>query len=144
MHPPNLPVPLRLAALLACCWTAPGVVAAQSSDSVPAPRSGCYRFEFGAWEPTLEAAKRDLARYGADWRVPFPRESGTMWDAEGDSVALLFPAWWPIGVAVRFDPEARGDTVRGEAIAYVPDGRALAPRTTIRAVRGRCGDPAPS
>lgn len=127
---------------LACAVAAP--LSAQSADPAGAPRSGCYRFEFDAWSPTLEAAKRDLARFGVDWRVPAPRPDDTMWDAEGDSLALLFPAWWPNGVAVRFEPGAGGDTLRGEAIAFVPDGRASAPRTTIRAVRGRCRGAAPS
>ncbi len=138
MPPQTLHHTPRLAALLALCCAAPGAVNAQPSDSVAAPRGGCYRFEFDAWNPTLEAAKLDLARHGADWRVPSPREGGTMWDAEGDSLALLFPTWWPNGIAVRFDPATRGDTLRGEAIAYVPDGRALAPRTSIRAVRAKC------
>ena len=124
------------AALLVSCITVPA--RAQIGDPAAAPRSGCYRFDFGVWAPSLEQAKRDLERVGADWRVPAPREAGTMWDVEGDAPALLFPVWWPNGIAVRFDSAARGDTLRGEAWAYVPDGRVQAPHASVRAVAGPC------
>jgi hypothetical protein len=91
-----------------------------------------------AGDPTLEVARADLTRYGIDWRVPAPRADGTMWDEEGDAPALLFPAWWPNGVAVTFAGGARGDTLRGEAVAFVPDGRVRAPVATVLAWQGPC------
>lgn len=136
------PLAALLASALATPFATPAL--AQSADSAAAPRSGCYHFEFAGWEPTLDAARRELARYGADWRVPSPHRDATMWGAEGDSLLILFPAWWPNGVSVRFDTAVRGDTLRGEALAFVPDGRALAPRTAVRAVRGRCRGSSPS
>lgn len=143
--PPDLPrhcIPVRptrppsLAVLLALGGAA--TAGAQTSDAPPGSRSGCFRFEFGPWVPTLDAAKAELARHGVDWRVPVPRPDGTMWDAEGDAPALLFPAWWPNGVAVRFEEAARGDTLRGDAVAFVPDGRVRAPVATVLAWRGPC------
>jgi hypothetical protein len=61
-----------------------------------------------------------------------------MWDEEGGAPALLFPAWWPNGVAVTFAGAARGDTLRGEAVAYVPDGRVRAPVAAVLAWQGPC------
>jgi hypothetical protein len=124
--------------LVAIHLVAAASTGAQSPDSTSAPRSGCYRFEFERWDPTLDAARAELARHGIDWRVQTPRAEGTMWDEEGGAPALLFPAWWPNGVAVTLAGPARGDTLQGEAVAYVPDGRVRAPVTTVLAWRGPC------
>jgi hypothetical protein len=127
-----------LLSLLACVLVGTARAGAQSAAPAPAPRSGCYRFEFGRWEPALDAARAELARHGIDWRVQTPRADGTMWDVEGDAPALLFPAWWPNGVAVTFTGAASGDTLRGRAVAFVPDGRVAAPVAPVLAWQGPC------
>jgi len=92
----------------------------------------CFRFVFGAWDPPLDAK--------AAGHAPFPpadslqqAPGGRDW-AFSDSTAhdlqlMLYPAFWPAGVSVRFPsaPHSLGDTVRGRAIALVADGRVTSP-----------------
>lgn len=127
---------------------------AQERPNGGAP-SGCYRFAFGAWSPPLEWARagHDSAtnRYvspprpsgsayrGADSTAP--RESA-MWDssAAGESL-LLFPSWWPAGVAVRFTLAAGRDSARGVARAFVADGRVEPPTSPVTVWRVPCARP---
>lgn len=144
-----LPPRLVLAALM----LAPAALRAQ--DAPPAPASGttrtpadeCYGFAFGGWTPALDpraaghrphtAADVAHAPGGRDWAAAV----GT----GRDTTLLLFPAWWPAGVAVRFPAGARtpGDTVRGRATALVADGRVRSPEAAVLAWTVSCTGRAP-
>ena len=112
---------------------------AQSADTDAAH---CYGFSFGAWHPPLDLAV-------AGHRAPLPDQTqvkaprGRDWASDAmpnDTTLLLFPAWWPAGVYVTFArrPRAGADTVAGDAVALVADGRVQAPRAQLRAWRVPC------
>jgi hypothetical protein len=120
-------------------------LAAQTAAPDTSDYNYCLGFEFGSWKPALdlEAAGHNpvvdtthfqRAGDGRDWAT-----SGTK--AEGDSTIILFPIWWPAGVAIALEhvPMSVNDTVRGKATALVADGRMASPVTSIRAWRKRCG-----
>ncbi len=126
--------------------------AAAQSSSDPRP-SGCYRFAFGPWTPPLEWAR--AGHDSATGRFVLPaRPSGSvqrgadsaatresaMWDstARGESL-LLFPSWWPAGVTVRFTLPPGRDSARGEARAFVADGRVEPPTSVVTVWRVPCG-----
>lgn len=115
----------------------------------------CFGFTFGKWEPSLRSASSayspgydptSSAPAGAprSWaaRTPANDSSG----APADSVLLLFPPWWPAGVAIQWTAQ-QGDTLIGLARALVADGRVKNPQTSVRALRFPCrkagGPPAP-
>ena len=121
-------------------------LAAQARDSSDV----CLGFSFGAWAPPLDwraaghgepPSEQSLqhAPNGRDWAadLPFGR----------DSTLILFPAWWPAGVAIKIPQHtlSPGDTVRGEAVALVADGRSKPPRASVLARRVPCrkSDPGP-
>ena len=58
-----------------------------------------------------------------------------------DSVVMLFPKWWPVGVTVALPTRrpAPGDTVTGRAQALVSDVRAKIPTSRVRAWAVPCG-----
>jgi len=113
----------------------------------PAPGSVddavCFGFAFGSWSPPLDwraaghGDRPDSARLahapgGRDW-------AGA--SSPSDTVLMLYPAWWPVGVMVEI-PTRRvvsGDTVTGRASALVADGRLRPPTATVRAWRVPCG-----
>lgn len=107
----------------------------------------CYRFAFGAWTPKLDlaAAGHDPAAKGGPG-APGGRDWATDDKTSAADGILLFPAWWPPGVRVRFEgpPPAVGDSVRGTAYAFVADAGVRAPTAPIRAWGVRCGEPLPS
>src|SRR5205085_1423139 len=70
----------------------------------------CLGFAFGAWTPKLDwhaaghtvdpsSVHMDRAEGGRDWAAP---PSGIA----GDTALLLFPHWWPAGVAVALPTRA--------------------------------------
>ena len=129
----------RLWALL---LAAPGIVVAQQTRTP----DECFGFKFGTWEPPLKsvASSRNpgydpttSAPAGAqrDWAARVPNGRNTT--SSADSVLMLFPAWWPVGVAIEWT-EQRGDTLVGTAHALVADGRLKNPSTTVRGVRVPC------
>ena len=63
-----------------------------------------------------------------------------MWEpTRGDSLLILFPPWWPVGVGVWLERSAApGDTVRGVARAFVADAQVSVPTSTVRAWRAPC------
>lgn len=124
----------------------PRLVRAQDSTAAAPARDEavCLGFAFGAWTPKLDwkgvgqppithDPALDRAPGGRDWAAP----AGTVPD---DSTLLLFPAWWPAGVAVTLANRAPavGDTVTGRAVALVPRADIEAPRSRVRAWRVRC------
>lgn len=110
---------------------------AKSSDDA------CFGFAFGAFTPALDWQR---AGYGA--RIDTSRiqrtAEGRGWavnDGPGaDSTMVLFPAWWPAGVIIRFPrkPTTLGDTVNGRATAMVADGAKVPPKGAVRAWRTSC------
>ena len=120
---------------------------------VPAPPDECFGFTFGKWDPPLEAASSTYSP-GYDPTSSAPAGSPRSWairsptrDSSGaaaDSVLLLFPPWWPAGVAIQWTTQ-HGDTLAGIARAMVADGRVKNPETAVRALRVPCrGSPRPS
>ena len=132
-----------IAAVAVAMATAPAAPAlyaqAVGPPATPAAEEECFGFSFGAWTPALDARAAGH-RPAAPEQPPRPPEAqasgGRDWairlGAGRDTTLLLFPAWWPAGVAVRFPDgiDARRDTVRGTATAFVADGRA--PRRRAR------------
>ena len=120
---------------------------ARAQDSTardPRDDSGpvCLGFAFGAWTPKLDwkAAGHvpvtgriagDETPEGRDWAAP---------PVAGDTSLLLFPRWWPAGVAVALPARtpAPGDTVIGRAVALVPGPNLDAPVSRVRAWRVPC------
>lgn len=109
----------------------------------------CYGFKFGAWDPPLRTVASAYspgydpttsAPAGAprDWATRVPNGQAT--NSPADSVLMLFPAWWPVGVQIQWTGQ-HGDTLAGTAIALVSDGRLRNPVTTVRGVRVACTRP---
>jgi hypothetical protein len=110
----------------------------------------CFGFKFGAWEPPLKSVASAgnpgydptaSASAGAqrDWAARVP--NGRTTSSPADSVLMLFPAWWPVGVEIEWT-EQRGDTLIGTAHALVADGRLKNPVTSVRATLVPCAKPA--
>jgi hypothetical protein len=137
-----------LAALIALAVTAQATVA-----QVPSPTPDeCFGFSFGKWEPSLRSTSSTYspgydptgtAPAGAtrSWAMRAPTTSTS--GAPADSVLLLFPPWWPAGVAIQWTAQ-RGDTLIGVARALVADGRVKNPESAVRALRVPCRSPADS
>ena len=154
-------------ALLALLSIAPGASAQAAGSMVPPDTSTaddrpalrnvaeCWRFGFGAWKPALDwraaghphgSAEAYLASVrgapgGRDLGA-FRDNSNAAWSASpGDTALILYPDWWPAGIAVRLEHAASGaDTLRGTATAFVADARVANPTASIVAIARRCGD----
>lgn len=106
----------------------------------------CLGFAFGSWTPALDwHAARHQGTMDSSWVGHAP--GGRGWaagdDATADSTLMLYPGWWPVGVAVALPTRSpvRGDTVSGIATALVADGRVRNPTAKVRAWRVPCGEP---
>ena len=108
----------------------------------PEEAAQCYGFSFGTWKPAL-----DLAGAGHNQTPPpsvlLKAPGGRDWASDAtpnDTTLFLFPAWWPAGVQVTFrrKPRSAADTVAGEALALVADGRVTPPRAPMRVWRVAC------
>jgi hypothetical protein len=117
-----------------------------ASAQTPAPPDECFRFNFGKWDPPLKSASSTYSP-GYDPTTSAPPGSPRSWAARtpagnasgapADSVLLLFPAWWPAGVSIRWTAQ-HGDTLIGVATAMVADGRVKNPETSVRALHVSC------
>jgi hypothetical protein len=117
-----------------------------AQDASPGGQAACFGFAFGVWTPALDwkAAGHPPRSSVADPSAPYNRQWAINAD-RGDSLFVLFPSWWPAGVTVKVSrtPVAPGDTVLGQAIALVADGRLRAPTTPARVWAVSCGGHAP-
>jgi len=109
--------------------------------ATPLARRGdeqCHAIVFGEWSPPLHPGRAtSVARPG--------RSAWATWDSsQGDSTLVLFPEWWPAGIAVRLDRGAEGELRAGRATAFVSDGTAVRPEAAVRAKRVPCGAPPPT
>ena len=126
----------------------PRVLAAQAlPPRMPAPDE-CFGFKFGSWDPALKSVASNYnpgydpvgsapAGSPRDWAARIPNGKS---ETAADSVLLLFPAWWPAGVAIEWT-EQRGDTLIGKARALVADGRVKNPVTAVRGIHVACRRP---
>ena len=120
-----------------------GAQGAERAASADPPERYCFGFAFGAWSPPLDARRAGHTPLPPAAGVPATPE-GRDWAASGMGASLvLFPAWWPAGVSVQFPRGAPmpGDTVRGQAHAFVADGRTEAPTAPVRAWVVPCARP---
>ncbi|HEY0970364.1 MAG TPA: hypothetical protein VGE02_05245, partial [Gemmatimonadales bacterium] len=135
---------LAVAALSMAALFGPAALGAQVISS---PADECYGFAFGRWDPPLDMR-------AAGHHVPSPDDlahapGGRDWAAAvssgRDTTLLLFPAWWPAGVAIRFPAGVRTptDTVRGRATALVANGLVRNPEAAVLAWPVPCGSSAP-
>jgi hypothetical protein len=126
---------------------APNMLGAQGQPRMPVPDE-CFGFKFGSWDPPLKSVASTYnpgydptssAAAGAprDWAA---RVANGKSETVADSVLLLFPAWWPAGVAIEWT-EQRGDTLIGKARALVADGRVKNPITAVRGLHVACRRP---
>ena len=144
--------------IAAACWVVAGTLAPRdaSGQGVPPERSApdttasalaaappsaaeCLGFSFGAWTPPLDWR---AGGHGADSPgARLPGEFAARDSSLGESELMLFPSWWPAGVAVHFahTPRVPGDTVPATATALVADGRLRPPRAAARAWLKPCG-----
>lgn len=147
------PRALIAAVAVALATAAPGPALSAQAAGPPATPSAaeeCFGFSFGTWTPALDARAAGH-RPAAPEQPPRPPEAqasgGRDWairlGAGRDTTLLLFPTWWPAGVAVRFPDgiDTRRDSVRGTATAFVADGRMEAPRAPVLLRRVPCGGP---
>ena len=84
---------------------------AQSSDAPTAPaqsaapaRDECLGFAFGTWTPPLDAraaGHRSGTRADTTPQAPNGREWAMRLETQRDTTLMLFPPWWPAGVAIR-------------------------------------------
>ena len=146
-------------AVLAALAVVPGRAGAQSGAGNTSASPGalvaphdvreCWRFGFGPWQPALDwkgaghagRSPEDYLASAASGTAARPAmPGGASWSsAAGDTALLLFPDWWPAGVAVRLEPApASADTIRGTATALVADGHVRNPVSRITAIRRRC------
>lgn len=122
------------------------------TDTVP-PAGTCWRFSFGQWDPPLDwtraghpgAADTLAGRVRRVRDSVFAHDSGAAasnamlwnWTSRGWTL-LLFPAWWPVGVEIRFAQIRAEDVeINGEAVALVADPAQAPSRTRARATRCR-------
>jgi hypothetical protein len=129
----------RIVALLVC---APVIAQAQGG----AAPDECYGFSFDAFSPPLDYAGAGHPGTAAEMRgsrtqapkVVGARESAIQVDdGPRDSLMILFPSWWPAGVAIRWS-SSTADTLKGIAQAFVADGRVKVPTTSVRGWRIPC------
>ena len=113
-----------------------------AQSPVPMPDE-CFGFSFGAWNPPLKSVANAF-NPGDDPTAGAPAGAPRAWAARtptgrapGDSSLVLFPAWWPSGVAIEWTG-ARGDTLVGIAHALVADGRLRVPASAVRGLRVPC------
>lgn len=121
-----------------------------SENTVPSP---CVRVAFGSWRPPLDwrgsghadsaAGLADRVRRikdsvyaGASSR---PREEMIWTRTNGRPELVIFPVWWPAGVAVSFPGDTLGDTLSGQARALVADLGKPVSVAWARVVRVQCG-----
>jgi hypothetical protein len=114
---------------------------AQIRDTLPPV---CLAFSFGPWTPPLDwrgAGHGAAPDTNGLARTPENRD----WAVNGaagveDSLLLLYPRWWPAGVAVTLPTRrpAPGDTIAGRAVALVADGRRANPTSRVRAWAVSC------
>jgi hypothetical protein len=127
------------------------VTSVAQAQSTRAPDE-CFGFKFGAWEPPLKSVASAgnpgydptasaAAGSARDWAAHVPNGRNT--GSSADSVLMLFPAWWPVGVAIEWTGQ-RGDTLVGTAHALVADGRLKNPVTIVRGMRVPCAHPEPA
>lgn len=130
-----------------------GIPAGARAQQKPEPDE-CFGFSFGPFTPALDYAAaghpgRATAMSGARTVrmttatpaeiAPSSRASAVRIDDDPrDSLLILYPAWWPAGVAVHW-AKTGGDTLLGTAEAFVADGRMKVPTSTVRGVRVPCG-----
>src|SRR5215218_6835417 len=127
---------LESLAFAATVLVAPALAHAQQRDEPPV----CLGFTFGPWTPALDwkaaghqsqidPAVHQHAADGRDW--------ATTQAVQDEHTIMLLPSWWPAGVSVTLPTRtpAPGDTVVGNAFAYVGDGRRKAPTSEVRAWR---------
>jgi hypothetical protein len=134
------------AGVVAALLAAAPALRAQDATAERDTSSVCLGFAFGGWTPPLDwrAAKHsgtpDSSSVG---HAPGGRGWADGDGAASDTTLMLFPGWWPVGVAVALPTRspARGDTVSGIATALVADGRVRNPTARVRAWRIRCGEP---
>ena len=124
---------------------------AQSTDAPTAPatspapaRDECFAFVFGGWTPPLDAraaGHRSGTRADTTPQAPNGREWAVRLESQRDTTLMLFPPWWPAGVAIRVPPtaDATADTVRGTAVALVADSRLTPPKAAVQLWRVPCG-----
>lgn len=130
---------------LAVCATVavPSVMHAQEATS-PGSEPSCLRYTFGTWTPaldwkaaghttTLDSSKVERAPGGRSWAAPGVGGSG-------DTILVLYPPFWPVGVALAFDPRtlAPGDTANVTATAFVADAAVPRPVARARVWRVHC------
>jgi hypothetical protein len=136
---PRLPLALIVAGALA------RLAHAQTPPQRDTTPPACLGFAFGPWSPPLDWR---TAGHGAApdpsglARAPADRD----WAANGvegveDSLVMLYPRWWPAGVAVALPSRrpAPGDTITGSARALVADGRRSNPTSRVRVWAVKCG-----
>lgn len=131
------------------------VLAAASAATLPAQATGvatpptgeeCLGLSFGPWAPPLDAVAAGHLRSGrfdtsSVARAPAERDWALRLEAGRDTTLILFPAWWPVGVAVRVPAVAavERDTLKGTATALVADASMNAPTATVLLWRVPCG-----
>jgi hypothetical protein len=133
---------LRVVALCGSTITAVLFATAAAAQSLPSRDDpSCLRFRFGPWSPaldwnraghpgTVDSFRIARAEGGQAWAAAVPPTTRT---APGDTVLVLYPAFWPVGVMVQFDPAAFAgrDTLAAHATAFVADGNTRSPTSTV-------------
>jgi hypothetical protein len=131
-------------ALLSALGGASGTATAQAPDA-----NTCLRFAFGVWKPVLDwkaaghpgsvdSVRVARAEGGQAWAAGIPSTTRT---TPGDTLLMLYPAFWPVGVIVSFNPRAftARDTVAATAVALVGDALKANPVSAVKLWKVPCG-----
>lgn len=152
-----MPRLVRRLLTIALAYLAPLVARGQTSPggtSSPTP-SACWRFAFGEWTPALDwgkagqpgqlgatAAAVQRIRDSVFAKDPVAMSNNAMtWERTPQGMLLmLYPPWWPVGVAVTFDSTLAGaKEMLGTAVALEANGDQPPSRARARAWQVACG-----
>jgi hypothetical protein len=127
--------------LAAVIFSAPAGAQERATDDPRSPPE-CFRFAFGAWDPPLDWTRAGHAAPPQAGVIGLHGRENAARDLQDDREPLLiFPAFWPVGVLIRFESQ-QADTLRGVATALSADAARAPSRARVTGVRIPCGEPA--
>ena len=134
----------RTLAIAAALLATPALARSQQQQPQRDEPPVCLGFAFGTWTSALDcraAGHQTALDPSVHQRADDGRDWATTQAVQDEHTIVLLPEWWPAGVSVTLPTRTPppGDTIVGQAFAYVGDGRRKAPTTQVRAWSVPCG-----